>query len=73
MELDYRPAGWDNEKKIGILHENLINVKPSDSYSEVIPKPVLRRVIGIQIKLKEAWFVCDFWCLDCRSGSGTSG
>ena len=37
------PAGWDNEKKIGILYENLRSLRPDDRFSEHIRKPVLRR------------------------------
>uniref|UniRef100_A0A914VZU8 Dynein light intermediate chain n=1 Tax=Plectus sambesii TaxID=2011161 RepID=A0A914VZU8_9BILA len=39
------PAGWDNEKKISILFENLNSMKHTDSYTEHIKKPVLRRPI----------------------------
>ncbi|CAH8873279.1 unnamed protein product [Trichobilharzia szidati] len=33
------PAGWDNGKKIGILQENLTEIKPLSLYSDVIPQP----------------------------------
>jgi hypothetical protein len=32
--LCFSPAGWDNEKKISILFENLHNMKPDDSYED---------------------------------------
>ncbi|VDP08161.1 unnamed protein product [Soboliphyme baturini] len=37
------PAGWDNEKKIGILCENLISFKPEDSFEEHVKKPAFKR------------------------------
>ena len=39
-----RPAGWDNEKKISILYENLNTMKPDDCYEDVIVKPITRKV-----------------------------
>ncbi len=38
------PAGWDNPKKAEILLENLHRIKPSDNYSDVFVKPIVRRV-----------------------------
>nr|XP_020670041.1 cytoplasmic dynein 1 light intermediate chain 2 [Pogona vitticeps] len=40
-----RPAGWDNEKKIAILHENFTTVKPEDSYEDFIIKPPIRKLV----------------------------
>nr|XP_013796596.1 PREDICTED: cytoplasmic dynein 1 light intermediate chain 2 isoform X1 [Apteryx mantelli mantelli]XP_013796597.1 PREDICTED: cytoplasmic dynein 1 light intermediate chain 2 isoform X1 [Apteryx mantelli mantelli] len=37
------PAGWDNEKKIAILHENFTTVKPEDAYEDFIVKPPVRK------------------------------
>ncbi|OCT82324.1 cytoplasmic dynein 1 light intermediate chain 2 [Xenopus laevis] len=37
------PAGWDNEKKIGILHENVS--KPEDAYEDFIVKPPVRKLV----------------------------
>ncbi|KAK0172651.1 hypothetical protein PV328_005946 [Microctonus aethiopoides] len=37
------PAGWDNMKKIGILHENLQSMKPDDYYRDVIAQPQTNR------------------------------
>lgn len=42
--LVFRPAGWDNEKKIAILHENFTTVKPEDAYEDFIIKPPVRKV-----------------------------
>lgn len=42
--LAFRPAGWDNEKKIAILHENFTTVKPEDAYEDFIIKPPVRKV-----------------------------
>ena len=39
-----RPAGWDNEKKISILYENLTHLKPDANFEEVIQKPITRKV-----------------------------
>uniref|UniRef100_A0A1A8GNM1 Dynein light intermediate chain n=1 Tax=Nothobranchius korthausae TaxID=1143690 RepID=A0A1A8GNM1_9TELE len=39
------PSGWDNEKKIAILHENLQTLKPDDSYEDVIVKPPVRKIV----------------------------
>lgn len=38
------PAGWDNEKKISILHENFQTLKADDVFEEVIVKPPVRKV-----------------------------
>uniref|UniRef100_A0A7N8WL05 Dynein light intermediate chain n=1 Tax=Mastacembelus armatus TaxID=205130 RepID=A0A7N8WL05_9TELE len=37
------PSGWDNEKKIAILHENFQTVKADDSFEDVIVKPPVRK------------------------------
>ncbi|XP_036297443.1 cytoplasmic dynein 1 light intermediate chain 2 isoform X3 [Pipistrellus kuhlii] len=39
------PAGWDNEKKIAILHENFTTVKPEDAYEDFIMKPPVRKLV----------------------------
>ncbi|XP_042349269.1 cytoplasmic dynein 1 light intermediate chain 2 isoform X1 [Plectropomus leopardus] len=39
------PSGWDNEKKIGILHENLTTVRPDDPYEDFITKPPVRKLV----------------------------
>ncbi|KAG8543771.1 hypothetical protein GDO81_023734 [Engystomops pustulosus] len=39
------PAGWDNEKKIGILHENFTSVKPEDAFEDFIVKPPIRKLV----------------------------
>uniref|UniRef100_A0A4X2KKN0 Dynein light intermediate chain n=1 Tax=Vombatus ursinus TaxID=29139 RepID=A0A4X2KKN0_VOMUR len=39
------PAGWDNEKKIAILHENFTTVKPDDAYEDFIVKPPVRKLV----------------------------
>uniref|UniRef100_A0A7N6AP21 Dynein light intermediate chain n=1 Tax=Anabas testudineus TaxID=64144 RepID=A0A7N6AP21_ANATE len=38
------PSGWDNEKKIAILHENFQTIKAEDSFEDVIVKPPVRKV-----------------------------
>uniref|UniRef100_A0A452IF60 Dynein light intermediate chain n=1 Tax=Gopherus agassizii TaxID=38772 RepID=A0A452IF60_9SAUR len=37
------PAGWDNDKKIGILHENFQTLKADDSFEDIITKPPVRK------------------------------
>uniref|UniRef100_A0A8C9W408 Dynein light intermediate chain n=1 Tax=Scleropages formosus TaxID=113540 RepID=A0A8C9W408_SCLFO len=38
------PAGWDNDKKIAILHENFTTVKVEDLFEDFIVKPPVRKV-----------------------------
>lgn len=40
-----RPAGWDNMKKISILHENLQSMKANDYYRDVIAQPAINRKV----------------------------
>lgn len=42
--LTFSPSGWDNEKKIGILHENFQTLKADDNFEDVIVKPPVRKV-----------------------------
>uniref|UniRef100_A0AAQ4PN02 Dynein light intermediate chain n=1 Tax=Gasterosteus aculeatus aculeatus TaxID=481459 RepID=A0AAQ4PN02_GASAC len=39
------PSGWDNEKKIGILHENLSTIRPEDPFEDFITKPPVRKLV----------------------------
>ncbi|XP_033898794.1 cytoplasmic dynein 1 light intermediate chain 2 isoform X1 [Acipenser ruthenus] len=39
------PSGWDNEKKIAILHENFTTVKPEDAFEDFIVKPPVRKLV----------------------------
>uniref|UniRef100_UPI00358E1848 cytoplasmic dynein 1 light intermediate chain 2-like isoform X1 n=1 Tax=Myxine glutinosa TaxID=7769 RepID=UPI00358E1848 len=39
------PAGWDNKKKMAILHESLQSVKSDDRYEEVILQPSIRKLV----------------------------
>ncbi|XP_073424843.1 cytoplasmic dynein 1 light intermediate chain 1 isoform X1 [Dendrobates tinctorius] len=39
------PAGWDNDKKIGILHENFQTLKPDDTFEDIITKPPVRKFV----------------------------
>merc|ERR1719192_2843117 len=34
------PAGWDNDKKIAILYENMHSLRPEQYYTEVIARPM---------------------------------
>ncbi|MCL4121100.1 UNVERIFIED_CONTAM: hypothetical protein GTU68_014305, partial [Idotea baltica] len=37
------PSGWDNDKKISILYENMHTMNPGDYYTDVIAKPQVTR------------------------------
>ncbi|KAJ8249409.1 hypothetical protein GJAV_G00234490 [Gymnothorax javanicus] len=39
------PSGWDNEKKIAILHENFVSVRAEDPFEDFIIKPPVRKLI----------------------------
>ena len=39
----FSPAGWDNEKKIAILHENMHSIKPDQYFTDVIARPIVRQ------------------------------
>lgn len=45
------PAGWDNEKKIAILYENIQSNSPDDDFNEVIQKPVHRKPMAKDAEL----------------------
>uniref|UniRef100_A0A182MZP3 Dynein light intermediate chain n=1 Tax=Anopheles dirus TaxID=7168 RepID=A0A182MZP3_9DIPT len=40
------PAGWDNMKKISILHENMQSCKPDDYYNDIIAQPPSRKTVS---------------------------
>ncbi len=35
ISFPFSPAGWDNEKKIAILHENMHSVKPDQVVTQL--------------------------------------
>ncbi|KAM6981334.1 cytoplasmic dynein 1 light intermediate chain 2 isoform 1-T1 [Aplochiton taeniatus] len=39
------PSGWDNEKKIGILHENFTTVRPEDPFEDFVMQPPVRKLV----------------------------
>ena len=39
----FSPAGWDSEKKIAILCENMHSIRPDQYYTDVIAKPIVRK------------------------------
>lgn len=43
LALFFSPSGWDNEKKIAILHENFQTIKADDNFEDVIVKPPVRK------------------------------
>ncbi|XP_044738133.1 cytoplasmic dynein 1 light intermediate chain 1 isoform X2 [Chrysoperla carnea] len=40
------PIGWDNLKKISILHENLHTCKATDYYRDIIVQPITRKTVS---------------------------
>jgi dynein light intermediate chain 1 len=48
------PGGWDNEKKIEILYENIQSFRPDDLYEEVIRRPPSRQPLQ-----KDAEISCE--------------
>lgn len=58
------PAGWDNDKKIGILHENFQTLKAEDNFEDIITKPPVRKVtisvngLDIQAFTLRGQFLC---------------
>ena len=44
MSFRRSPAGWDNEKKVAILYENMHSVNPDHYYTDVIARPMIRKV-----------------------------
>ena len=63
----HRPAGWDNEKKIAILYENMHTMTPEDYYTDVIVRPpVVRKVrlrparVGLNGTTRHSYYMCLF-------------
>ncbi|XP_046737288.1 cytoplasmic dynein 1 light intermediate chain 2 isoform X1 [Diprion similis] len=47
------PAGWDNMKKISILHENLQTMKPDSYYRDIIAQPqVNRKAVAREVEVQ---------------------
>lgn len=46
MKSFFRPAGWDNQKKISILYENMHACKPEDYYNDIIAQPPSRKAVS---------------------------
>lgn len=42
----FRPAGWDNQKKISILYENMHACKAEDFYTDIIAQPPSRKTVS---------------------------
>lgn len=49
-ELIFIPSGWDNEGKINILLENSTTIKSDSDYSEIIPKPTIRKSLPREVE-----------------------
>ncbi|XP_022914082.1 cytoplasmic dynein 1 light intermediate chain 2 [Onthophagus taurus] len=45
------PSGWDNMKKIAILHENLFTCQPDDYYREIIVQPATRKAVSRETEI----------------------
>lgn len=43
------PTGWDNEKKIAILYENIQSFSPDDDFNDIITVPVNTNVSDIVV------------------------
>ena len=43
FSIYFSPAGWDNEKKVAILYENMHSIRPDQYYTDVIAKPIVRK------------------------------
>ncbi|XP_064641728.1 cytoplasmic dynein 1 light intermediate chain 2-like isoform X2 [Lineus longissimus] len=71
------PAGWDNEKKISILYENMTSMKPDDSYDDVIAKPVMRKPIQREVEVlaedEQAFLMKQQMQLTKQAPSGSGG
>ncbi|KAK8731451.1 hypothetical protein OTU49_007612 [Cherax quadricarinatus] len=47
------PAGWDNDKKISILYENMHTMTPDDYYTDVVVKPpVVRKAVAREVEVQ---------------------
>lgn len=42
----FRPSGWDNQKKINILYENMQSCRPEDLYNDIIAQPPSRKTVS---------------------------
>jgi len=51
-EAVFIPSGWDNEKKMAILHESMLSFKPDAFYNEVIQRPVTRKPTTLSAEIE---------------------
>ncbi|XP_041376255.1 cytoplasmic dynein 1 light intermediate chain 2-like isoform X2 [Gigantopelta aegis] len=75
-DMVFVPAGWDNEKKISILYENMRNMKPEDAFEDVIVKPVLRKPVQRDTELfveEEQLFLAKLQVLLSKQPTAGSG
>ncbi|UYV82625.1 hypothetical protein LAZ67_22000235, partial [Cordylochernes scorpioides] len=70
-----RPSGWDNDKKISILYENLTTVKPDDNFTDVIIKPLTRKIDGVKGAGGSEGVLQNFFnsLLHRKTGAGAAG
>uniref|UniRef100_A0A8C2GXU0 Dynein light intermediate chain n=1 Tax=Cyprinus carpio TaxID=7962 RepID=A0A8C2GXU0_CYPCA len=63
------PSGWDNDKKIAILHENFTTVRPEDPFEDFITKPPVRKLVHdkeISAEDEQVFLMKQQVCLDYR-------
>uniref|UniRef100_A0A8C2EWY4 Dynein light intermediate chain n=1 Tax=Cyprinus carpio TaxID=7962 RepID=A0A8C2EWY4_CYPCA len=63
------PSGWDNEKKIAILHENFTTVRPEDPFEDFITKPPVRKLVHdkeISAEDEQVFLMKQQVCLFCK-------
>ena len=60
----HTPAGWDNDKNISILYENMQSIHPDAYYTDVISRPAIKKVrsnyLRGQISAAIAWVRQEF-------------
>uniref|UniRef100_A0A671LL63 Dynein light intermediate chain n=1 Tax=Sinocyclocheilus anshuiensis TaxID=1608454 RepID=A0A671LL63_9TELE len=63
------PSGWDNDKKIAILHENFTTVRPEDPFEDFITKPPVRKLVHdkeISAEDEQIFLMKQQVCLVCK-------
>lgn len=71
------PTGWDNMKKIAILHENMHSCKPDEYYRDVIVQPIARKTVTRETEIlaedEHAFLTRQFQILLAGAGAPASG
>ncbi|XP_023229854.1 cytoplasmic dynein 1 light intermediate chain 1-like isoform X1 [Centruroides sculpturatus] len=50
-DIIFIPSGWDSQKKIAILYENLACVAPDDSYNTAVSRPLIKRSLYREVEV----------------------